>query len=118
MKSSRRTTAGRCGARSLCVLCALCGDYVGDRRTKSSRYGKNLSVSSTKALFSRCTIAFMPSTFLLYGANGFVGREIVLLAVKKGLRPIVAGRDRASIESLATALGLEHRVFDLDHVAI
>src|SRR5882672_2478357 len=37
MKSSRRTTAGRCGARSLCVLCALCGDYVGDRRAKNRR---------------------------------------------------------------------------------
>lgn len=60
----------------------------------------------------------MPSNFLLYGANGFVGREIARLAVKKGLRPIIAGRDRASIESLATELGLEHRVFDLDHVAI
>lgn len=60
----------------------------------------------------------MPSNFLLYGANGFVGREIARLAVKQGLRPIVAGRDRASIESLAAELGLEHRVFDLDHVAI
>ena len=60
----------------------------------------------------------MPSNFLLYGANGFVGREIARLAVKRGLRPLVAGRDRTSIESLATELGLEHRVFDLDHVAI
>jgi short subunit dehydrogenase-like uncharacterized protein len=60
----------------------------------------------------------MPSNFLLYGANGFVGREIARLAVKKGLRPILAGRDRASVESIAAELGLEHRVFDLDHVAI
>lgn len=60
----------------------------------------------------------MPSNFLLYGANGFVGREIARLAVKQGLRPIVAGRDRESIESLAKELGVEHRVFDLDHVAI
>jgi short subunit dehydrogenase-like uncharacterized protein len=60
----------------------------------------------------------MPSNFLIYGANGFVGREIARLAVKKGLRPIVAGRDRASIESLGAELGLDHRVFDLDHVAI
>src|SRR5258705_6558158 len=60
----------------------------------------------------------MPSNFLLYGANGFVGRESARLAVKKGLRPILAGGDRASVESIAAELGLEHRVFDLDHVAI
>src|ERR1700720_3130821 len=60
----------------------------------------------------------MPSNFLIYGANGFVGREIARLAVKQGLRPIVAGRDRASIESLGTELGLDHQVFDLEHVAI
>ena len=32
---SARCSSGRCGARSLCVLCALCGDYVGDRRAES-----------------------------------------------------------------------------------
>src|SRR5437867_11155569 len=40
-------------ASSLCVLCALCGDYVGDRRAKSSRYGKNLFVSTENTARTR-----------------------------------------------------------------
>ena len=45
----------------------------------------------------------MPSTFLLYGANGFVGEAAARQAVQSGLRPILAGRDAAKIECLATS---------------
>ncbi len=55
----------------------------------------------------------MPSGFLLYGANGFVGDAIARLAVRQGLQPILAGRDAAKIESQATELGMACRVFDL-----
>jgi short subunit dehydrogenase-like uncharacterized protein len=42
----------------------------------------------------------MPSNFLLYGANGFVGEAIARLAVQSGLRPLVAGRNAARIQAL------------------
>lgn len=55
----------------------------------------------------------MRSNFLLYGANGFLGRAIARLAVQGGLRPLLAGRDEEKIRPLADELGLEHRSFDL-----
>jgi short subunit dehydrogenase-like uncharacterized protein len=56
----------------------------------------------------------MPSDFLLYGANGFVGREAARLAVQRGLKPILAGRNAAQVQALATELHLPCRVFGLD----
>ena len=56
----------------------------------------------------------MSTSFLLYGANGYVGAGAARLAVHQGLRPILAGRDAASIEPLAHELELEFRVFSLD----
>jgi len=56
----------------------------------------------------------MSSDFLLYGATGFVGNAIARLAVQRGLRPMIAGRDAAKIEALAAELGVEQRVFSLD----
>jgi len=55
----------------------------------------------------------MSSTFLLYGATGFVGEAIVRLAVEHGLEPILAGRDAVKLEKLGGELGLECRAFDL-----
>ena len=57
----------------------------------------------------------MPTAFLLYGANGFVGNAIARLAVQHGLQPILAGRDAAKLASQATELGVECRVFSLDN---
>ncbi|MCX6027139.1 MAG: saccharopine dehydrogenase NADP-binding domain-containing protein, partial [Chloroflexi bacterium] len=57
----------------------------------------------------------MRSGFLLYGSTGFVGSAVARLAVERGLRPILAGRDAARIESQAKELGAEHRVFGLDN---
>jgi short subunit dehydrogenase-like uncharacterized protein len=52
--------------------------------------------------------------FLIYGANGFTGRLISERAKERGLQPILAGRNAAAIEALATELELPYRVFDLD----
>lgn len=57
----------------------------------------------------------MPTGFLLYGANGFVGNAIARLAIQQGLRPVLAGRDAAKLASQATELGVECRVFSLDN---
>ncbi|HKR02384.1 MAG TPA: saccharopine dehydrogenase NADP-binding domain-containing protein [Pyrinomonadaceae bacterium] len=59
----------------------------------------------------------MPSNFLLYGANGYTGKLIARLAIERGLRPLLAGRDRSSIEALGTELGLDCRIFALDDAA-
>ena len=53
-------------------------------------------------------------SFLIYGANGYTGQLIAREAARRGLRPIVAGRNRPAIERLAKELTLDARVFRLD----
>jgi short subunit dehydrogenase-like uncharacterized protein len=53
-------------------------------------------------------------TFLIYGANGFTGTVIAERAHERGLRPVLAGRNRAAIEALGKRLGFPTRVFDLE----
>ena len=59
----------------------------------------------------------MTTRFLIYGANGYVGEAAAQLALAQGLQPILAGRNRASLEPLATALGVEFRACALDDAA-
>jgi len=54
------------------------------------------------------------SKIMIYGAYGFVGREISRLAQKKGLNPILAGRDKEKVQALAKELQLDYSVFSLD----
>jgi short subunit dehydrogenase-like uncharacterized protein len=56
----------------------------------------------------------MKSSWMIYGANGYTGRLIVEEAKKRGMQPILAGRNSEEIEELASAKGLEYRVFDLE----
>lgn len=56
----------------------------------------------------------MNRQWMLYGANGYTGRLIVDEALKRGLRPVLAGRNANAIEAMAADSGLESRVFDLD----
>lgn len=55
----------------------------------------------------------MPSGFLLYGSTGYTGNLVALQAVRRGLRPILAGRNGARVEKQADQLGLEYRILDL-----
>lgn len=57
------------------------------------------------------------STWMIYGANGYSGELIAREAVQRGLSPIVAGRNKAKIESLAKELNLQYCVFDLNDSA-
>jgi short subunit dehydrogenase-like uncharacterized protein len=50
---------------------------------------------------------------LIYGAYGYTGELVARLAVERGLRPALGGRDASRLAALAAALGLEHRVFGL-----
>jgi short subunit dehydrogenase-like uncharacterized protein len=54
------------------------------------------------------------STWLIYGANGYTGTLIAREAVKRGLRPILAGRNRDQVSALAAELNLECRIAALD----
>jgi short subunit dehydrogenase-like uncharacterized protein len=51
---------------------------------------------------------------LIYGATGFSGRLLATAAVRRGLRPVLGGRDEARLAAVAEELGgLEYRVASL-----
>jgi len=52
--------------------------------------------------------------WMLYGATGYTGELVAREAVRRGERPILAGRNRAAVERLAAELRLPSRVFALD----
>jgi short subunit dehydrogenase-like uncharacterized protein len=56
-------------------------------------------------------------TWMIYGANGYTGELVARLAVARGERPVLAGRNAAAIGALATALRLDAKVFDLANTA-
>ncbi len=56
----------------------------------------------------------MNSKWMIYGAYGYTGELISKLAVERGMKPVLAGRNAAKTQQLAEALGLEYRSFDLD----
>lgn len=55
------------------------------------------------------------STWLLYGAYGFTGRLLVAEAVRRGHRPVLAGRNAAKLAALATQYDLDWLALDLDY---
>jgi len=54
-----------------------------------------------------------PTPLLIYGAYGYTGQLIVEACVKRGWRPIVAGRDASRLASLAERFDLPHAAFTL-----
>lgn len=56
------------------------------------------------------------SNWIIYGANGYTGELIAREAVRLGLKPTLAGRNRAKVEALAQELGLGYKAFGLDNV--
>ena len=52
--------------------------------------------------------------WLLYGANGYTGELIAREAVQRGMRPVLAGRNKAAVTALARELDCPSAVFDLD----
>jgi len=53
------------------------------------------------------------SRLMIYGANGYTGRLIAREAAKRGLKALLAGRNRDELDALARELDLPRRVFDL-----
>jgi short subunit dehydrogenase-like uncharacterized protein len=58
------------------------------------------------------------SNWMIYGANGYTGALIAKEAAKRGLSPILAGRNAQALEALAKPYGFAYRVFDLNDVAV
>src|SRR5438874_11173892 len=56
------------------------------------------------------------TAFMIYGANGYTGELIAREAVRRGHRPILAGRHAETIEPRARELGCDARVFGLDRI--
>ena len=55
--------------------------------------------------------------WLIYGANGYTGELMAREAVRRGLSPLLAGRDAGAVGALARELGLDFRAFSLDDPA-
>jgi len=53
-------------------------------------------------------------TFLIYGSYGYTGQLIAELAVQRGLKPLLAGRDEKRLRAQADVLNLDYRAFPLD----
>ncbi|MGA9573813.1 MAG: saccharopine dehydrogenase NADP-binding domain-containing protein [Lysobacterales bacterium] len=56
----------------------------------------------------------MNKKWMIYGANGYTGQLIAREAKARGLKPILAGRNRESIAAIAAETGFDSLVFDLD----
>ena len=54
-------------------------------------------------------------TWMLYGAYGFTGRLILAEAVRRGHRPVLAGRNAAKLAALATQYDLDWLALDLHY---
>lgn len=52
--------------------------------------------------------------WMIYGANGYTGELIAREAVRRGERPLLAGRSAERIEPLARELGCRSRVFGVE----
>jgi short subunit dehydrogenase-like uncharacterized protein len=57
-------------------------------------------------------------SFLLYGANGYTGKLMIEIALKKGVNPVLAGRTESKIKPLAEKYGLEYIIFPLTDVSV
>jgi short subunit dehydrogenase-like uncharacterized protein len=52
--------------------------------------------------------------WLLYGANGYTGRLIAEEAVRRDLRPVLAGRNEEALKVLSRKLNCDYRIFHLN----
>lgn len=57
------------------------------------------------------------TAWMIYGANGYTGELIAREAKRRGMQPVLAGRNRERIEKLAHELQLPFRVFGLESTA-
>jgi short subunit dehydrogenase-like uncharacterized protein len=56
-------------------------------------------------------------TWMVYGANGYTAKLVVAEAIRRGMKPILAGRSESAIEALGREHNLPVRIFALDDVS-
>ncbi|MFK8029126.1 MAG: trans-acting enoyl reductase family protein [Gammaproteobacteria bacterium] len=56
----------------------------------------------------------MAMNWLIYGANGYTGKLTVMEAKKRGMQPVIGGRNAGQITRLAGDTGCKHVVLDLE----
>lgn len=56
----------------------------------------------------------MNKKLMIYGATGYSGRLIAQEAIKRGMKPILAGRSVNRLKLISDETGLEYRVFDMN----
>ena len=56
----------------------------------------------------------MTTPFLLYGSYGYTGSLIADLAVKRGMKPMLSGRDAVRLKAQAENLRLEYHLYSLE----
>lgn len=56
----------------------------------------------------------MKINLLLYGAYGYTGKLILEEAIKQGLKPVIAGRNKSKLLPLSEKYKLQYRVLDLE----
>jgi short subunit dehydrogenase-like uncharacterized protein len=56
----------------------------------------------------------MSTNFLIFGSTGYSGDLIAREAVRRGLHPILAGRNPVKVEAQARELGLDYRILELN----
>lgn len=54
--------------------------------------------------------------WMIYGATGYTGKLVAQEAVKRGHKPVLAGRSTQKLKALAQQLNLDYRAFDVDDV--
>ncbi len=59
----------------------------------------------------------MANAILVYGSYGYTGALIIRMAVERGLKPVLAGRNQERLAAQAEEHGLEYRCFALDNEA-
>jgi len=52
-------------------------------------------------------------SWMIYGAYGYTGRLVAVLAAERGELPVIAGRDARRLRRLGEMFELDHRAFDL-----
>ncbi|UFS63854.1 saccharopine dehydrogenase NADP-binding domain-containing protein [Paracoccus denitrificans] len=55
--------------------------------------------------------------WMIYGAAGYTGELVAREAVRRGLRPVIAGRTASKLMPLANELGLSYRAFEVEQAA-
>ncbi len=59
----------------------------------------------------------MAQQWMIYGVTGYTGQRIVKEAVKRGHKPVLAGRNEAKVKAIADEHGLQYQVIDLSDTA-